>query len=100
VYPAQLNQVFMNIIVNAIDALEESVDNSHKSKISQIFIQTQKLDNSQILVRICDNGPGISPAIQSKLFDHFLQLKHQERALVLASRFATRLWKNIGGKSK
>jgi len=74
-YPAQLNQVFMNILVNAIDALEESVDNSHKSKIPQILIQTQKLDNSQILVRICDNGPGISPAIQSKLFDPFFTTK-------------------------
>ena len=74
-YPAQLNQVFMNILVNAIDALEESVDNSHKGKIPQILIQTQKLDNSQILVRICDNGPGISPAIQSKLFDPFFTTK-------------------------
>ena len=74
-YPAQLNQVFMNIIVNAIDALEESSDNSKKGKNPQIFIQTQKLDSSQILVRICDNGPGISPAIQSKLFDPFFTTK-------------------------
>ena len=74
-YPAQLNQVFMNIIVNAIDALEESWDNSKKGKNLQILIQTQKLDSSQILVRICDNGPGISPAIQSKLFDPFFTTK-------------------------
>jgi len=74
-YPAQLNQVFMNILVNAIDALEESGDNSKKSKIPQILIQTQKLDSSQILVRISDNGPGISLAIQSKLFDPFFTTK-------------------------
>ncbi len=74
-YPAQLNQVFMNILVNAIDALEDSGDNSKKSKIPQIFIQTQKLDSSQILVRISDNGPGISLAIQSKLFDPFFTTK-------------------------
>ena len=74
-YPAQLNQVFMNILVNAIDALEESGDNSKKGKTRQILIQTQKLDSSQILVRICDNGPGISPAIQSKLFDPFFTTK-------------------------
>jgi signal transduction histidine kinase len=74
-YPAQLNQVFMNIIVNAIDALEESWDNSKKGKNLQILIQTQKLDSSQIVVRICDNGPGISPAIQSKLFDPFFTTK-------------------------
>ncbi|MEG4405774.1 ATP-binding protein [Microcoleus sp. MON2_D5] len=74
-YPAQLNQVFMNIIVNAIDALEESSHNSKKGKTPQIFIQTQKLDSSQILVRISDNGPGISLAIQSKLFDPFFTTK-------------------------
>ncbi|MEG4008193.1 ATP-binding protein [Microcoleus sp. Pol11C1] len=74
-YPAQLNQVFMNILVNAIDALEESGDNYKKSKIPQILIQTQKLDSSQILVRISDNGPGISLAIQSKLFDPFFTTK-------------------------
>ncbi|MEG5065512.1 ATP-binding protein [Microcoleus sp. B3-A4] len=74
-YPAQLNQVFMNILVNAIDALEESSGNFKKGKTPQIFIQTQKLDSSQILVRICDNGPGISLAIQSKLFDPFFTTK-------------------------
>ncbi|MEG5042003.1 MULTISPECIES: ATP-binding protein [unclassified Microcoleus] len=74
-YPAQLNQVFMNIIENAIDALEESGDNYKKSKIPQILIQTQKLDSSQIMVRISDNGPGISLAIQSKLFDPFFTTK-------------------------
>jgi signal transduction histidine kinase len=74
-YPAQLNQVFMNVIVNAIDALEESWENSKKGKNLQILIQTKKLDSSQILVRICDNGPGISLAIQSKLFDPFFTTK-------------------------
>lgn len=75
-YPAQLNQVFMNILVNAIDALEEGEEkNSLKGKNSQILIQTQKLESGNILVRICDNGPGISPAIQSKLFDPFFTTK-------------------------
>ena len=75
-YPAQLNQVFMNILVNAIDALEEWEEkNSLKGKNSQILIQTQKLESGNIMVRICDNGPGISPAIQSKLFDPFFTTK-------------------------
>lgn len=75
-YPAQLNQVFMNILVNAIDALEEwEQKNSLKGKSSQILIQTQKLESGNIRVRICDNGPGISPAIQSKLFDPFFTTK-------------------------
>ncbi|MEG5034439.1 ATP-binding protein [Microcoleus sp. AT3-D2] len=74
-YPAQLNQVFMNIIANAIDALEESSHDSKKGKNPQILIQTEKLESSQIMVRICDNGPGISLALQSKLFDPFFTTK-------------------------
>ncbi|MEG4272433.1 MULTISPECIES: ATP-binding protein [unclassified Microcoleus] len=74
-YPAQLNQVFMNIIANAIDALEESSHDSKKGENPQILIQTQKLDSNQIMVRICDNGPGIPSAIHSKLFDPFFTTK-------------------------
>lgn len=72
-YPAQLNQVFMNILVNAIDALEEKY--SVIGEKPQILIQTKKLDAGKILVRICDNGPGISPAIQNKIFDPFFTTK-------------------------
>ena len=97
-YPAQLNQVFMNILVNAIDALEESVDNSHKSKISQILIQTQKLDSSQIMVRICDNGPGISPAIQSKLFDPFFTTKAPGKGTGIGLAICYQIVEKHGGK--
>jgi signal transduction histidine kinase len=97
-YPAQLNQVFMNILVNAIDALEESVDNSHKSKISQILIQTQKLDSSQIMVRICDNGPGISLAIQSKLFDPFFTTKAPGKGTGIGLAICYQIVEKHGGK--
>ncbi|MEG4118738.1 ATP-binding protein [Microcoleus sp. N9_B4] len=97
-YPAQLNQVFMNIIVNAIDALEESGDNSKKSKIPQILIQTQKLDSSQILVRICDNGPGISPAIHSKLFDPFFTTKEPGKGTGIGLAICYQIVEKHGGK--
>ncbi len=69
-YPAQLNQVFMNIINNAIDALQASQQNCQ-----QIVIKTQKVDFNQIQVRIKDNGSGIPLEIQSKLFDPFFTTK-------------------------
>ncbi|WP_084555216.1 sensor histidine kinase [[Phormidium ambiguum] IAM M-71] len=77
-YPAQLNQVFMNIIVNAIDALEE-VKNSRiaaKDKfLAQIVIQTKKVNDFDIQVSIKDNGSGIPPEIKDKLFDPFFTTK-------------------------
>ncbi|MBD2568638.1 HAMP domain-containing protein [Anabaena lutea FACHB-196] len=70
-YPAQLNQVFMNIISNGIDALLEYENKDNK----QIFIDTLKLDNNYIKVVIRDNGPGILPEIINKLFDPFFTTK-------------------------
>jgi signal transduction histidine kinase len=70
-YPAQLNQVFMNIISNAIDALLE-----HSNQINkQITILTTRLDNNHIKVQIHDNGPGIPPEIIKRLFDPFFTTK-------------------------
>lgn len=69
-YPAQLNQVFMNIISNAIDELE-TINSLSKP---QIVIQT-KLNREQIEVRIKDNGSGIKPEIKDKIFDPFFTTK-------------------------
>ncbi len=70
-YPAQLNQVFMNIISNGIDAIIEQEDYQNK----QIIITTEKRNNEQIIVKIADNGTGIPDEIKSKLFDPFFTTK-------------------------
>jgi len=72
-YPAQLNQVFMNLLSNAIDALEDSAANSGKA--IQIRITTEVSGENQVSVRIADNGPGISREVQSKIFDPFFTTK-------------------------
>ena len=61
VYPGMLNQVFMNIIVNAIDAIDEQTSNADKSFsiLPRIKIQTQQIDNQWIEIHIRDNGPGM-----------------------------------------
>jgi two-component system, NtrC family, sensor kinase len=70
-YPGQLNQVFMNILQNAIDALQSQPDRPNK----QIEIQTQRLLNNQISVRIQDNGSGMPSNIISQIFDPFFTTK-------------------------
>ncbi|MEA5577207.1 ATP-binding protein [Anabaena sp. UHCC 0451] len=70
-YAAQLNQVFMNIISNAIDALREA----KKPGNQEIVIETIPVDDKYIKVRIEDNGTGILPEIINKLFDPFFTTK-------------------------
>jgi signal transduction histidine kinase len=78
-YPCQLNQVFMNIIANAIDALEESAIIIKKQKLTtynpQIQIHTKVLDEKWVTITIADNGVGINEQVKSKLFDPFFTTK-------------------------
>ncbi|MEG5036565.1 PAS domain-containing protein [Microcoleus sp. AT3-D2] len=73
-YPAQLNQVFMNLLVNAIDAVEESSAN-RTCQVNQIRIVTEVSSENQVCVRISDSGPGIHPEVQSRMFDPFFTTK-------------------------
>lgn len=78
-YPSQLNQVLMNILANAIDALEEMNQNRTYQEIeanpNQIKIRTSQLDSERIEIAISDNGPGIPEAIQPRIFDPFFTTK-------------------------
>ena len=69
-YPAQLNQVFMNIISNAADELLET-----DIKYKQIAIQTSVNELNYACIRIQDNGKGIPPEIQEKIFTPFFTTK-------------------------
>ena len=70
-YAGQLNQVFMNIIANGIDAIEESLVN----KQGQIRINTEVEGENWIIIKIIDNGSGIPPDVKKRLFDPFFTTK-------------------------
>lgn len=74
-YAGQLNQVFMNLLSNAIDALDESVVNRKITDNPTIHIRTELINNQRIAIRISDNGMGIPQEIFSKLFDPFFTTK-------------------------
>ncbi len=77
-YAGQLNQVFMNIISNAIDVLRESCDSPVlNSQISfpSIQISTEVAEGDRAIVRIWDNGPGMTEEVKAKIFNHFFTTK-------------------------
>ena len=104
-YPGPLNQVFMNIIVNAIDALDgywlsqrrnngspfkdisrlesrlQKTNNPALMSVMlkewrpEIQIQTCKTQENTVLIKISDNGPGIPDIISQKIFDPFFTTK-------------------------
>lgn len=75
-YPGQLNQVFMNVLSNAVDALDEqSLKTEDSAWTPEIKIHTELVGKDQVSIHICDNGPGIPAAIQEKIFDPFFTTK-------------------------
>ena len=76
-YAGQLNQVFMNVLSNALDALEEQsqTDGSSPNETPMIQIRTAELSAEQILIVIKDNGPGIPEKVQAQIFDPFFTTK-------------------------
>jgi signal transduction histidine kinase len=86
-YAGQLNQVFMNIISNAIDALESSHEPTKNITISTaIWTEDLEVKSSQdepdaqppkswVVIRIRDNGPGMAAQVAKHLFEPFFTTK-------------------------
>jgi light-regulated signal transduction histidine kinase (bacteriophytochrome) len=78
-YAGQLNQVFMNLIGNAIDALEDWNTTRSSQDIEEnpatIRVQTKVLNASWIAIHIIDNGPGMTAETRQHLFDPFFTTK-------------------------
>ena len=82
-YPGPLNQVFMNLLANAIDALEEAAADKTYQEIAQkpswIRIQTAAIAGPDatpwVEIAIADNGTGIPKHIQQRIFDPFFTTK-------------------------
>ena len=78
-FPGQLNQVFMNILVNALDALDEMNSKRSYQELkdtpNQITIRTSAIDNQWVEVAIADNGIGMPDRVKRRIFDPFFTTK-------------------------
>nr|WP_242060313.1 ATP-binding protein [Aerosakkonema funiforme] len=100
-YPAQLNQVFLNILANAIDALSEPQNSKQQAKENfspTIIIRTEKVDCNYVRVGIRDNGPGIPSEVIAKLFDPFFTTKPIGKGTGLGLSISYQIVKKHRGK--
>ncbi|MEH2422397.1 MAG: ATP-binding protein [Nostoc sp.] len=113
-YPGQLNQVFMNILNNSIDTLKESIIGCHLLVVNvkttgnqqlttnnpQIRIYTEVLDSNQVIIRIADNGCGMTEEIIQKIFDPFYTTKPVGSGTGLGMSISYQIINKHGGQLK
>ncbi|OLP19501.1 histidine kinase [Leptolyngbya sp. 'hensonii'] len=90
-YPRLLNQVFMNLLMNAIEALNRSLMADKVIIIRTHLLIDPETEEQQVQIAIADNGPGISPEIHARIFDPFFTTKDigQGTGLGLAVSYQT-----------
>lgn len=74
-YPGQLNQVFMNILSNAIDILQDESLRQCSGFTPTIKIHTEAIADRWVLIQISDNGLGMTEDTQQRIFDPFFTTK-------------------------
>ena len=99
-FPGQLNQVFMNLIANAIDALEDSNEGCSFEEIAaypnRITIQTQ-IHKEQVIIQIADNGVGIPENVKARIFEQGFTTKGVGKGTGLGMAIARQIIKEKHG---
>lgn len=93
-YPSHLNQVFLNILNNAIDAMRDETEMLQKP---QIFIRTEVMNNSQIQITFANTGNNIPANIQERIFEPFFTTKAIGRGAGLGLFVSYTIIKKHGG---
>jgi len=96
--PNRLEQVFVNLFINARDAIEERGDLQVEGKNDKnIRIMTRQEDET-VVVEICDSGNGIPPAIAAKIFEPFFTTKEVGKGTGLGLSISYGIVNEIGGE--
>lgn len=94
VNPAELNQVLVNLLVNAVDALEEKTFSGGTGPVIRI---TSSEENGCSLIYVRDNGPGIPPEKQAQIFDPFVTTKEIGKGTGLGLSICFGIMNSYGG---
>jgi signal transduction histidine kinase len=88
-YASELNQVWTNIIDNAVDAMDGS---------GTLLVSAEAQEEGGVVVRICDSGPGIPDAVRARLFEPFYTTKEPGRGTGLGLHISHNVIARHGGR--
>ncbi len=92
---ARLGQVFLNLLINAAQALESVPDDQEEDKRLEVRTREQE---ELVIIEIADNGPGITPEIGRHIFEPFVSTKSDESGTGLGLAICHDIVKSAGGQ--
>ncbi len=95
--PNRLEQVFINLLINARDAIEERWGNMEYKPGDKTISLTTEYTDKKVIVKVCDTGTGIPKAIQDKIFDPFFTTKKVGEGTGLGLSISYGIIKDCGG---
>jgi histidine kinase len=94
----RLEQVFINLLINARDAIEEKWENAiDPAADKRIMISTAR-DSKEVVVRVCDTGCGIPKELRSRIFEPFYTTKKVGKGTGLGLSISYGILKECGGR--
>ncbi len=95
--PILLEQIFINLLLNARDAVEEKWQNSKTQPGDKKIILRTKLEDKDVVIEVSDTGPGIPKAIANKIFEPFFTTKEVGKGTGLGLSISYGIIKDLGG---
>jgi histidine kinase len=96
--PNRLEQVFVNLFINARDAIEEKGDLHVEGKNDKKVRIVTRREDAAVVAEICDSGPGIPPAIAEKIFEPFFTTKEVGKGTGLGLSISYGIVSELGGE--
>jgi signal transduction histidine kinase len=94
---AEFIQVFINLIENAVHALEESAPETRAASAPEIRISVEEEDRERIIMAVQDNGPGIPETLQTKIFRPYFTTREQGQGVGLGLSISSEILQRWGG---
>ncbi|MBU1056191.1 MAG: PAS domain S-box protein [Proteobacteria bacterium] len=95
--PQRLEQVFINLLINARDAIEEKYRNMNSAEAEKKIHLKTYMDNNNVVIEVSDTGAGIPEAISDKIFEPFFTTKEAGKGTGLGLSISYGIIKDFGG---
>jgi histidine kinase len=98
--PSRLEQVFINLLLNARDAIEEKISAASRSDHEERITLKTHMDGDRVIVEVCDTGIGIPKHVAEKIFEPFFTTKEVGKGTGLGLSISYGIVKDCGGMIK